>query len=68
MSIHPPIIEEKGRKEFIVLPEEELLAIVRTLRGSISLPAKVDDKTLITEARSEKHGPVGYARFIQQYQ
>ena len=34
---------------------EELLAIVRTLRGSISLPANVDDKTLITEARPEKH-------------
>ena len=37
---------------------EELLAMVRTLRGSITLPADVDDKTLITEARSEKHGPL----------
>ena len=37
---------------------EELLAMVRTLRGSISLPANVDDKTLITEARQEKHGPL----------
>ncbi len=36
---------------------EELLAIVRTLRCSISLPANVDDKTLIAEARSEKYGP-----------
>ena len=26
---------------------EELLAMIRTLRGSISLPANVDDKTLI---------------------
>jgi hypothetical protein len=37
---------------------EELLAMVHTLRGSISLPANVDDKTLITEARLEKHGPL----------
>lgn len=37
---------------------EELLAMVRTLRGSISLPADVDDKALITEARTEKHGPL----------
>jgi|GEM_PF-3172513 len=36
---------------------EELLAMVRTLQGSISLPANVDDKTLITEARSEKRSP-----------
>jgi hypothetical protein len=36
----------------------ELLAMVRTLRGSISLPSGVDDKTLITEARMEKHGPL----------
>ena len=37
---------------------EELLAMVHTLHGSISLPANVDDKTLITEARLEKHGPL----------
>jgi hypothetical protein len=36
----------------------ELLAKVRTLRGSISLPAGVDNKTLITEARTEKYGPL----------
>jgi hypothetical protein len=56
MSIHPQIIEKDGRKEFDVLPYEELLAMVHTLRGSISLPANVNDKTLITEARSQKHG------------
>lgn len=37
---------------------EELLAMVRALRGSISLPADVDDKTLIAEARLEKYGPL----------
>ena len=36
----------------------ELLAKVRTLRGSISLPAGVDNQTLITEARTEKYGPL----------
>jgi len=37
---------------------EQLLSMVRELRGSISLPANVDDKTLITEARLGKHGPL----------
>ena len=55
MSIHPHIIEKDGGKEFVVLPYEELRAMVRTLRGSIFLQANVDDKTLITEVRSEKH-------------
>ena len=36
---------------------EELLAMVRSMRGSISLPSDVDDDTLITEARMEKYGP-----------
>jgi hypothetical protein len=34
----------------------ELLATVRKLRSSISLPSDVDDDTLITEARTEKYG------------
>ncbi len=37
---------------------EDLLAMVHALRGSISLPANTDDKTLITEARLEKYGPL----------
>ncbi len=36
---------------------DELLATVRALRGSISLPVGVDDKTLIPEARTEKTSP-----------
>lgn len=35
-----------------------LIAIVRSLHGSILLPAEVDDDTLITEARMEKYGPL----------
>ena len=37
---------------------EELLAMIRALRGSITLPSDADDDTLITEARTEKYGPL----------
>lgn len=37
---------------------EDLLAMVSKLRGSISLPVNADDKTLITETRIEKYGPL----------
>ena len=36
---------------------EELLAMVHALRGSISLPADVNDKSLITQARLGKLCP-----------
>jgi hypothetical protein len=35
---------------------DELLATVRSLRGSITLPNDVSDETLITQARMEKYG------------
>lgn len=38
--------------------KEELLAMIEELSGSISLPADVDYKTLIGEARMEKYGPL----------
>lgn len=37
---------------------EELLDLIVSLRGSISLPPDVDDKTLIAQARMEKYGPL----------
>ena len=37
---------------------DELLAMVRSLRGSLSLPHDVTDEALITQARMEKHGPL----------
>ena len=37
---------------------DELLAKVRSLRGSITLPHDVSDKTLINQARMEKYGPL----------
>ena len=36
----------------------ELLAMVRSLRGSLSLPQDLTDETLITQARMEKYGPL----------
>ena len=36
----------------------ELLAKVRSLRGSLSLPKDVDDESLITQARMGKYGPL----------
>jgi predicted transcriptional regulator len=52
---HPPETATPLRQ---TSASDELLAMVRTLRGSISLPAGMDDKKLITEARAEKHGPL----------
>jgi hypothetical protein len=37
---------------------DELLAASRALRGSISLPVDQDVRSLITEARMEKYGPL----------
>jgi hypothetical protein len=38
--------------------KQELLHMVRTFHGSISLPSDTDDKTLIAKARAEKYGPL----------
>ena len=38
--------------------QAELLAMVESLRGSITLPAGVDTSNLIMEARAEKYGPL----------
>lgn len=38
--------------------KEEMLAMIEELSGSITLPSGVDDKTLISEARLEKYGPL----------
>lgn len=40
------------------LRSNELLNQVRALRGSISLPHESDDRSVITEARLEKYGPL----------
>jgi hypothetical protein len=53
---HHPQVPDSAR-----LPKagsDELLAKVRFLRGSITLPTDVPDATLITRARMEKYGPL----------
>jgi PHD/YefM family antitoxin component YafN of YafNO toxin-antitoxin module len=55
MSIHPQIIEKEGKKEFVVIPYEEFLAIqealedyddLRTLRSEKAESAHLPSKTL----------------------
>lgn len=48
MPSDSPVEVEKAR----------LLAEVRALRGSLSLPAEANDADLITAARMEKYGPL----------
>lgn len=38
--------------------QAELLAMARSLEGSLSLPSGQDDAALIAEARLEKYGPL----------
>ena len=45
MSIHPQIIEKEGKKEFVVLPYEEFLAIKESLEDFEDL--KEEDKLQI---------------------
>jgi PHD/YefM family antitoxin component YafN of YafNO toxin-antitoxin module len=55
MSIHPQIIEKEGKKEFVVIPYEEFLALqealedyddLRTLRSEKAESANLPSKTL----------------------
>jgi len=46
MSIHPQVIEKEGRKEFVVLPYEEFLAIKESLED-------FEDLKALREAKSE---------------
>jgi len=46
MSIHPQIIEKEGKKEFVVLPYEEFLAMTEALED-------FEDLKLLREAKAE---------------
>lgn len=46
MSIHPQIIEKEGKKEFVVLPYEEFLAIKEALED-------FEDLKELREAKAE---------------
>jgi hypothetical protein len=54
----PLFAEIDGYAHRLSTTPEELLAMVRSLKGSITLPEDASDKSLITEARTEKHGPL----------
>ena len=49
MSIHPQVIEKEGRKEFVVLPDEEFLAIKESLED-------FEDLKALREAKSKSIG------------
>ncbi len=49
MSIHPQIIEKEGKKEFVVLPYEEFLAIKESLED-------YEDLKSLREAKVEEAG------------
>lgn len=46
MSIHPQVIEKEGKKEFVVLPYEEFLAIKESLED-------FEDLKELREAKAE---------------
>ena len=49
MSIHPQVIEKEGKKEFVVLPYEEFLAIKESLED-------FEDLKDLREAKAESSG------------
>ena len=49
MSIHPQVIEKEGKKEFVVLPYEEFLAIKESLED-------FEDLKDLRDAKAESSG------------
>ena len=54
MSIHPQIIEKEGKKEFVVLPYEEFLAIKESLEDFEDLKDLRDAKAESSEESTVK--------------
>ena len=52
MSIHPQVIEKEGKKEFVVLPYEEFLAIKENLEDYEDLKDLREAKALEGDAAS----------------
>ena len=46
MSIHPQVIEKDGRKEFVVLPEEEFLQMQAEIEDYEDLKTLLDEKAI----------------------
>ncbi|MCH8474744.1 MAG: hypothetical protein LAT55_05885 [Opitutales bacterium] len=52
MSIHPQVIEKEGKKEFVVLPYEEFLAIKESLEDYEDLKDLREAKVAEGDART----------------
>jgi PHD/YefM family antitoxin component YafN of YafNO toxin-antitoxin module len=52
MSIHPQVIEKEGKKEFVVLPYEEFIALTEAVEDYEDL------RTLRAEKAESGHEPV----------
>ena len=54
MSIHPQVIEKEGKKEFVILPYEEFLAIKESLEDFEDLKELRDAKAESTDENTVK--------------
>ena len=60
MSIHPQVIEKEGKKEFVVLPYEEFLAIKELLEEFEDLKDLREAKAESSDASTVKLGDIRY--------
>lgn len=54
MSIHPQVIEKEGKKEFVILPYEEFLAIKENLEDYEDLKELREAKAAEGDARASR--------------
>jgi len=54
MSIHPQVIEKEGKKEFVILPYEEFLAIKENLEDYEDLKELREAKAAEGDARTSR--------------
>jgi hypothetical protein len=52
IELHPEIVEKDGKKEFVILPYEEFVAIEQAL-------ADADDLAALRAAKKEEHATPG---------
>ena len=57
MSIHPQVIEKEGKKEFVVLPYEEFLAIKESLEDFEDLNGNFTARRRRQNDRFQLHPP-----------
>jgi hypothetical protein len=52
IELHPEIIEKEGKKQFVILPYEEFVAVEQAL-------AEVEDLAALRAAKKEEHAASG---------